>query len=83
MKKNRNLNKPKGILPHLPEKVTFPVKMMTPTELSSLASLNARISSLIVCGRNAFLRSGLLIVIYKVMISAFKDNFLRYAAQGM
>lgn len=44
---------------------TFPVRIITPTEVSSLASSNARISSLIVSGRNAFLLSGLLIVIYK------------------
>lgn len=42
---------------------TFPVSMITPTELSSLASLKARISSFIVCGRKAFLLSGRLIVI--------------------
>lgn len=44
---------------------TFPERMITPTELSSLASLNAQISSLIVNGRKAFRLSGLLIAIYK------------------
>lgn len=44
-------------------KSTFPVRMTTPTETSSLASLNARLSSLTVFGLNAFLLSGLLIVI--------------------
>lgn len=50
------------------QKVTFPVRMMTPTELSSLASLNAIMSSFTVCGPKAFLRSGLFIVIYKRVI---------------
>lgn len=52
---------------------TFPVRIMTPMELSSLASLNARISSLIVCGRKAFLLSGLFIVIWKKKSIARKD----------
>lgn len=43
--------------------LTFPVNMTTPIELSSLASLKARISSLTVSGLNAFLLSGRLIVI--------------------
>uniref|UniRef100_A0A0A9EFN8 Uncharacterized protein n=1 Tax=Arundo donax TaxID=35708 RepID=A0A0A9EFN8_ARUDO len=37
--------------------------MMTPMELSSLASLKARISSFTVSGRNAFLLSGRFMVI--------------------
>jgi hypothetical protein len=44
--------------------ITFPVSMTTPIELSSLAWLNARISSLTVSGLNAFLLSGRLIVIF-------------------
>jgi hypothetical protein len=43
--------------------LTFPVRMMTPIELSSLASLNARMSSFTVNGRNAFLLSGRFMVI--------------------
>lgn len=43
--------------------LTFPVRMITPTEASSLASLKARISSFMVWGLKAFLLSGLLIVI--------------------
>ena len=42
---------------------TFPVRMMTPTELSSLASLNARISSFTVSGRKSFLLFGRFMVI--------------------
>ncbi|MFS7976622.1 hypothetical protein Hanom_Chr10g00894541 [Helianthus anomalus] len=47
-------------------KGTFPVRIMTPIVLSFLASLKARISSLIVCGRNAFLLSSMFIVICKI-----------------
>lgn len=43
--------------------VTFPDSIMTPIEPSSLASLNARISSFTVNGLNAFLLSGRFIVI--------------------
>jgi hypothetical protein len=42
---------------------TLPVKMITPTSGSSRAKSNARFSSITVRGLNAFLRSGLLMVI--------------------
>ena len=41
-----------------------PVKITTPTESSSRASENASCNSNSVCGRNAFLTSGRLIVIF-------------------
>jgi hypothetical protein len=49
--------------------VTLPVSMMTPIELSSLASSNARLSSFTVRGRKAFRLSGRFMVICRPKMS--------------